>query len=94
MPAPYPKEFRETVVQAARVSGDPKSKIAEDFGVHEGTVTNWLNKADREDGITTSGPHPDPAETVELKRRLRVLEQENEILRRAAAFFAKDISPK
>ncbi len=56
MPAPYPKEFRETVVQAARASDDPISKIAKDFGVHEGTVTNWLKRADREDGIKTSGP--------------------------------------
>jgi transposase len=52
-----------------------------------------LKLADVEDGVG-AGASGESAELRELRRRNKVLEQENEILRRAAAYFAKEISPK
>ncbi len=54
----------------------------------------WLNLADIEDGVRPGVTSSESAEVREAKKRVRVLEQENEILRRAAAYFAKEISPK
>ncbi len=54
-------------------------------------VCRWLNLADIEEGVR---PGTTSSESAELRKRNRVLEQENEILRRAAAFFARDSLPK
>ena len=93
MPAPYPKEFREDVIRVARQGDATIAQVARDFGISESCLNRWLKIAagdgsDRPDGGVSG------AELRRLKARNRVLEQENEILRRAAAFFAKDICPK
>jgi transposase len=91
MPRPYPREFREDVIRVAR-SRDPGVRlkdIAADFGISESCLTNWLTKADREDGVR---PGPTSAELDDnraLRRRVRLLEQENEVLRRAAAYLSQ-----
>ena len=91
MPKPYPKEFRDDVVRVAR-SREPGVRlkdIAADFAITESCLNNWLARADREDGIR---PGPTTAELVELreaKKRIRLLEQENEVLRRAAAYLSQ-----
>ena len=91
MPKPFPKEYREDVLRVAknREPGVTIAQIAKDFGIHPGTLDNWL-RADRIDageqpGTTTS----ESAELRELRKRNRLLEQENEVLRRAAAYFAQ-----
>ena len=90
----YPKEFRDDVVRVAR-KGDTKiSQLATDFGVSEASIYNWLKQADVNDGVRPGLTDAEAEELREVKRRNRVLEEENLILRRAAAFFAKDISPK
>jgi transposase-like protein len=48
--SPYPKEFRDDVVAVARKGQAPLSQIAKDFGISEGSLTNWMKKADIEDG--------------------------------------------
>ncbi len=93
MPKPYPTEFRRDVIAVARQGGSI-ALIAKDFGITESCLRNWLRKADIEDGNRPGVTNAEVAEVRELKRRNRVLEQEVEILRRAAAYFAKDISPK
>ncbi len=93
MPKPYPAEFRRDVVAVARQGGSIAA-IAKDFGITESCLRNWLKKADVEDGVRPGFTSAEAAEVRELKRRNRQLEQEVEILRRAAAYFAKDISPK
>jgi transposase len=90
----YPKEFREDVVRVARRREVPVSQLARDFGVSEATLHNWLKKAEMEEGVRPGLPERDATEMRELKRRNKVLEQENEILRRATAYFAKDHAPK
>lgn len=94
MPRPYPREFRDDVVRVARQPDVLVSEVARDFGISETCVRNWLRQADIDDGVKPGVSTSEASELSELKRRNRILEMENEILRRAAAFFAKDISPK
>ena len=64
-------------------------QIAADFGISESCLTNWMKQADVEDG---SKPGTTAARNTELrdaKRRIRLLEQENEVLRRAAAYLSQ-----
>jgi len=94
MPKAFPPEFRRDVVAVARKGEAPISQIAKDFGISESCLHRWLNLADIQDGVGPDVTVRESAEVRELKKRNRVLEQEVEILRRAAAYFAKDISPK
>jgi transposase len=91
VPKPYPGEFREDVVRVARSRPDGVTleQIATDFGVHPMTLSKWLRKADVEDGVKPGVTAAEQAETRELRRRVRLLEQENEVLRRAAAYLSQ-----
>ncbi|MGH3582395.1 MAG: IS3 family transposase [Mycobacterium sp.] len=96
MPKPFPREFREDVVRVAR-SRDSKTtieQVAEDFGIHATTLANWLRRADVEAGVKPGVTAAETAELRELKRRNRLLEQENEVLRRAAAYLSQANLPK
>jgi transposase-like protein len=91
----YPAEFRERAVELARLREKPVRQIASDLGISDQTLRNWLGRADidegRREGLTTE----ERAEIVRLRRANRVLEMENEILKRAAAFFAREnVLPK
>ncbi len=87
----YPREFREDVVAVARrrEPGVALKQIAEDFGVSDTSLSNWLRHADIEDGKRPGQSTDDAAEIRELRRRNRLLEQENEVLRRAAAYLSQ-----
>ncbi|WP_239088568.1 IS3 family transposase, partial [Planosporangium mesophilum] len=94
MPKAFPPEFRRDVVAVARKGEAPLSQIAKDFGISESCLHRWLKIADVDDGIRPGVTSTESAELRELRKRNKLLEQENEILRRAAAFFAKEIGPK
>ena len=97
MARPYPKEFRDDVVRVARERepGVTVEQIARDFGISEATLFNWLKAADAADGARPgAGAEQASAEVKELRRRVRLLEQENEVLRRAAAYLAAGTLPK
>ena len=91
MPKPYPKEFRDDVVGVARRRdpGTTIKQVANDFGISEASLQNWLAKAGVEDGIKPGVTAAESAENRELKRRVRLLEQENEVLRRASAYLSQ-----
>lgn len=89
MPAPHPKEFRDDVVALARKGETPIAQLARDFGISESCLRNWLKSADVEDGIRPGTTRAESEELKELRRRNRVLEQENEVLRRAAAYLSQ-----
>ena len=91
MTKPYPKEFRDDVVRVARNRGPgvDLEQIAKDFGIHFTTLYSWLKKADIEDGQRAGSTAADAAELRAAQRRIKTLEQENEVLRRAAAYFAQ-----
>jgi len=91
----YPAEFRQRAVELARQREKPLRQLAADLGVSDQTLHNWVNQMDidegRREGLTTD----ERAELVRLRRANRVLEMENEILKRAAAFFAREnVLPK
>lgn len=96
MPAPHPPEFRQRAVELARMREKPVSEIAQDLGISDSCLRNWMRQADldegrRSDGLTTA----EREELVALRRELRVAKMENEILKRAAAYFAKEnVLPK
>jgi transposase len=94
VPKAFPLEFRRDVVAVARKSDESIAKVAKSFGISESCLQRWLAQADIEDGVRSGTTAAESAELRELRRRNRQLEQENEILRRAAAYFAKEISPK
>jgi transposase len=89
MPKPYPTEFRDDVVAVARRGQAPLNQIAKDFGISEGCLHNWMRKADVEDGNRPGLTANDAAELRNAKKRIRLLEQENEVLRRAAAYLSQ-----
>lgn len=91
MPRPYPQEFREDVVSVARSRepGQTIKQIAADFGIAESCLRNWMRRADVEDGLKPGLTAVDNAELREAKKRIRLLEQENEVLRRAAAYLSQ-----
>lgn len=91
MPAPHPPEFRQRAVELARLREKPISEIARDLGISDSCLRGWVRQADldegrRSDGLTTA----EREELVALRRELRVAKMENEILKRAAAYFAKE----
>lgn len=91
MPKPHPREFREDVIRVARgrEPGVRIKDIAKDFGISESCLNNWLSRADVEDGIKAGTTAAENAELREAKKKIRLLEQENEVLRRAAAYLSQ-----
>lgn len=91
MPRPYPREFRDDVVRVTRnrEDGVTLEQIAADFGIHPMTLSKWMRQADIDDGARPGKSTTDSAELRELRRRNRLLEQENEVLRRAAAYLSQ-----
>lgn len=91
MPKPFPREFRDDVVAVARrrEAGVTLKQVATDFGISETCLQNWLRQADVEDGNRPGVTTSESAELRELRKRNRLLEQENEVLRRAAAYLSQ-----
>jgi transposase len=91
VPKPYPREFRDDVVRVAR-GRDPGvtvEQIAKDFGVHPMTLWKWLRQADIDDGAKPGRTSSESAELRQARARIKLLEQENEVLRRAAAYLSQ-----
>ena len=94
MPKKYAQEFKPDVVTVARRGDLTHAEIAADFGISVESVRRWLRQANIDDGVVEGLTTAEQAEVVQLRREKRRLEMENEILRRAAAYFAKDVLPK
>jgi transposase-like protein len=79
------------VVRVARSRGPGVhlKDIAADFGISESCLNNWLRQADVEDGVRPGVTEAEAAENRELRKRVRLLEQENEVLRRATAYLSQ-----
>jgi transposase len=91
VPRPYPREFRDDVVRVARNREDGVTieQIAADFGIHPMTLSKWMRQADVDDGAKPGISRTESVELRELRRRNRLLEQEVEVLRRAAAYLSQ-----
>ena len=91
MPAPHPPEFRRRAVELAREGAKPVGKLAKDLGISESCLRNWMAQADAdENGSPVKLTSAEKKELAELRRKNRQLEMENEILKRAAAYFARE----
>jgi transposase len=87
MPTAYGTEFRQDVIDVASRGEAPLAQIAKDFGLSVTTLKRRIAIAERKE---TGPAAAEPAEMRELKKRNRLLEQENEMLRRAAAYLASE----
>jgi transposase len=88
---PYPPEFRAEAIRLARTSGKPRSQIARELGVTGETLRLWLKQADVDNGRRSDGLTSDEQEELRrLRRENRILREEREILKKAAAFFAQE----
>ena len=94
MPKRYPPEFKRDVVAVARRGDLSVPEIAVDFDIAPESVRRWVKQADIDDGIVEGQTSSEQTELVQLRRKMRGLEMENEILRRAAAYFAQGSLPK
>lgn len=89
VPKPYPQEFRDDVVAVARRGEAPLKQVAADFVISTGCLANWLRAAEVAEGTRDGVTREESAELRELRKRNRLLEQENEVLRKAAAYLSQ-----
>jgi transposase len=94
VPKKFPPEFKRDVVTVARRGDLTIPEVAADFDIAPESVRRWMKQADIDDGVKDGLTTAEQADVVRLRRENRRLEMENEILRRAAAYFAKDSLPK
>ncbi len=91
VPPPHPAEFRRRAVELARQRSKPIAELAKELGISESCLRNWLAQAEVDDnGSQTRLTSTEKKELVELRRDKRRLELEVEILKRAAAYFARE----
>jgi transposase len=88
----YPPEFRREAVLLVRASGQehPIPGIVRELGVSDGTLRNWVNHNEIDSGEPFSLTTEEKEELRKLRREVKTLRQEKEILRKAAAFFARE----
>ncbi len=90
---PYPPEFRAEAIRLACTSGKPHAQIARELGMTGETLRLWLKQADVDEGKRSDGLTRDEQEELRrLRRENRILREEREILKKAAAFFAQETS--
>ncbi len=88
----FTAEFKAEAIQLARSPGQSIARVAKDLGIVEGNLRNWIKQADIDAG---KGPHgalstAEKEELAALRRENKQLRMEREILRKAAAYFAKE----
>jgi transposase len=87
---PYPPEYRQRLVELVRAGRSPES-LAKEYEATGQSIRNWVRQADRDagrrsDGLTTD----DQSELQRLRRENAALREEREILKKAAAWFARE----
>lgn len=87
---PYPPEFKEEAVRLMRSSEKPLAQISRELDVSEQTLRNWRKQEEIDEGEREGLTTDEREELGRLKRRVRILEQEKEVLRKATAFFARE----
>ena len=91
MPKAFPKEFREDVIRVFRDSDSSVAQVAKDFGISPSCLKRWLTIDERR----SASPSPAGRAAIEsdalreANKRIKALEQENEVLRRAAAYLSQ-----
>jgi transposase len=87
---PYPSEFRGQIIELVRAGRTPE-ELAEEYEPSAQTIRNWVTQADRDTGARKDGLTTDEKDELRrLRRENKVLRQEKEILKKAAAWFARE----
>jgi transposase len=87
----FTDEFKREAVRLVRTSGRTIGQIADDLGIGHSTLGKWLSK--HREAELLAGPHDDTAkELARLRKENEILRTERDLLKKAAAFFAKDTS--
>jgi transposase len=96
VPPPHPPEFRRRAIELARERSKSFAELAKDLRISESCLRDWVTQAEiDESGSATQLTSAEKKELAELRRDKRRLEVEVEILKRAAAYFAREnVLPK
>ena len=88
--SPYPPEFREQMVELVRAGRTPE-ELSREFEPSAQTIRNWVKQADLDQGVRSDGLTSSEREELRrLKREVKQLRMEREILKKAAAWFARE----
>ncbi len=88
--APYPAEFRARMVELVRAGRTPE-ELSREFEPTAQSISNWVGQAERDQGVRQDGlTTDDKQELRHLRREVKILREEKEILRKAAAWFAEE----
>ena len=87
---PYPEEFRRQMVELVRAGRTP-DELAQEFEPSANAIRNWVRQADLDAGVRTDGLTSDERQELrKLRREVKQLRLEREILSKAAAWFARE----
>ena len=90
---PYPAQFRQQIIELVRAGRKP-GELAKEFGCHATSIMNWIRQVDEASGTAPSQPGALSAserqELIELRRKLRQVQMERDILAKATAWFANN----
>jgi transposase-like protein len=91
MPKAFPMEFREDVVRVYKNSDASMAQVAKDFGISPSCLKRWLAIEERNSARSSGSTSPANESDAlrEANKRIKLLEQENEVLRRAAAYLSQ-----
>lgn len=88
---PYPAQFRAQMIELVRAGRTPQA-LAKEFGCHAKSIVHWVRLADQAQGVTSPGSGAltpsERQELIELRRKLRQVQLERDILAKATAWFA------
>ena len=94
MASKFPEEFKQDVVDVVRRGDSSIPRVAKDFGISESALRKWVAQADERDGASRQPGDGDAAELRAARKRIRELEQEAEVMRRAVGYFSRGTVPK